>query len=198
MGADAATPEMIDAEKPASIYGLCDRETGEIRYIGKAVDPEKRLAGHMRECRRRNTPLYAWLRKHGEPKMVIIEAGCSDWRVSERRHIAWARASGLRLLNVADGGDEPHCPVETRRANAAAAVAKRPKYVMRAYRTMEANIRSLARHGSHEAAERGRRKLDLIKMAIDMARSEGRLQQVDRRIGEFLNGRAGQANRLPA
>lgn len=190
--------EFSDDAESASIYGLCDRETGELRYIGKARNPAKRLAGHMRESRRRNTPLYAWIRKHGEPRLIIIDAGCADWRESERRHIAEARSAGVRLLNLADGGDEPHCPIEVRRANAAKAVAKRPKHIMRAYRMMESNIRSLGRLGSHEAAKRGKVKLERVKSLIETARIEGRLQQVDQRIGEFLNGRAGQANGLSA
>lgn len=102
----------------ADIYALCD-VSGAVRYIGKANRPEERLKRHMREARhgRRRAPLYSWLRKHGEPVLRILEVDCADWAASERRHIAQHRATGARLLNVADGGDEPHCPLEVRRAN---------------------------------------------------------------------------------
>jgi hypothetical protein len=103
----------------ANIYGLYDAN-GTLRYIGKANCPKKRLSSHMTEARstRRSTPLYAWLRKNGAPEMRILEVECADWAEAERRLIAQARSRGDNLLNVADGGDEPHCPIEVRRANA--------------------------------------------------------------------------------
>ena len=104
-----------------SIYALTDPRTGAVRYIGKANDPAKRLKGHMRDARRRQTPVYAWINKLVRlgmaPGLLVLEADCADWRESERRLIAEARARGDRLLNVADGGDEPHCPPEVRKAN---------------------------------------------------------------------------------
>jgi hypothetical protein len=96
---------------------LCD-ENGDLRYIGKANDPASRLKGHLRETGRRRTPLYDWLRKHGEPTMIVLESDCTDWRQAERAWIADARLSGASLLNLADGGDEPFCSTECRRANA--------------------------------------------------------------------------------
>lgn len=39
----------------ASIYALADANTGEIRYIGKANDPAKRLQGHMSDSIRRES-----------------------------------------------------------------------------------------------------------------------------------------------
>ncbi len=107
----------------ASIYGLYDTR-GRLRYIGKAENPERRLSGHMRETRRRHSPLYSWLRKHGKPEMRILEAGCCDWREAERRHIATARANGEDLLNLAEGGDQPFCPPEIRSANGKALTAR--------------------------------------------------------------------------
>lgn len=102
----------------AYIYGLCDAD-GTLRYIGKANNVEKRLASHMREVGRRDYPLYRWIAKRGRPLVVVLhECGDGeDWREVERRLIAEARARGEKLLNVADGGDEPHCPIEVRRAN---------------------------------------------------------------------------------
>lgn len=110
----------------ASIYGLNCPKTGALRYIGKAADPQARYKGHLREARRR-TPLYDWiakLRSEGLlPVLVILEAEVKDWREAERRLIAEARARGDRLLNLADGGDEPMCPKATRAANGRANAA---------------------------------------------------------------------------
>ena len=99
------------------IYGLYDA-AGKLRYIGKANNPAKRLSSHMRDSRRRDTPVYRWIRKNGRPEMRILSANCTDWKSEERRLIDEARDRGECLLNIADGGDEPHCADEVRRSNA--------------------------------------------------------------------------------
>lgn len=108
------------AEALVSIYGLADPTTGDVRYVGKAVDPLKRLKEHLRE-RRRASPLYSWIeslrRRSLAPALVVLETCPADeWPDRERFHIAALRASG-GLLNLADGGDQPMCPLETRAAN---------------------------------------------------------------------------------
>ena len=50
--------------------------------------------------------------------MMVLEVVSGDWREPEIRLIALHRDSG-RLLNVADGGDEPYCPIKVRSANGA-------------------------------------------------------------------------------
>ena len=102
------------------IYGLYDRD-GNLRYIGKANNPSERLKSHMRETNsgRRNYPVNAWIKKHGVPEMRVLVQDCTDWRTEEAGLIADARARGERLLNIADGGDQPHCTIEHRRSNAA-------------------------------------------------------------------------------
>lgn len=130
----------------ASIYGLTDPRTGAVRYVGKANDPEKRLKGHLRECRRRKTPVYAWIRKLVglglSPGLSVLEADCDDWKEAERRIIAERRDAGEKLLNLADGGDEPHCSIEVRRANAGRLNAD-PGLV--AYREMMRSISEVVR-----------------------------------------------------
>lgn len=102
-----------------SIYGLYDGQ-GRLRYIGKANDPTARLASHMRDMKRRHGPLQNWLRKHGIPEMRVLISDSADWRNDEKMLIAEARTRGEKLLNVAEGGDEPYCPIEVRAANGAA------------------------------------------------------------------------------
>lgn len=104
----------------ASIYGLCHPITGELRYIGKANKPAARLKSHGKDADRQRTPVHCWITKLfglGGPEMVILEEGCEDWVSAERRWIAKARAAGFRLLNLADGGNQPHCSAEVRSAN---------------------------------------------------------------------------------
>ena len=108
---------MPAAEKRPVIYGLYDFD-GKLRYIGKANDAGQRLKSHMRDCRRRNTPLYAWIRKHGRPEIRVLEVCSEDWREAEKRHIRKALEEGVKLLNLAEGGDEPFCSLDVRRRNA--------------------------------------------------------------------------------
>jgi hypothetical protein len=100
------------------IYGLHHPETGELRYVGKANHVQKRLKSHLRDARRRNTPLYCWMRTLSAPPRIEVleEVEDADWKEAERRLVALHRSSG-RLLNLADGGDEPMCPVEVRAEN---------------------------------------------------------------------------------
>jgi len=104
------------SDKLPSIYGLFDCG-GSLRYVGKANDCEARLKGHMSDSRKKNTPLYAWIRKHGRPELRVLEASCVDWKEAERRHIREATARGDNLLNLAEGGEQPFCSKEVRAAN---------------------------------------------------------------------------------
>lgn len=128
-----ANKVMAGGLRVSTIYGLTDPRDGAIRYIGKANNAKKRLAGHLRDSRRRRTPVYAWinkLRALGMAPGLVEMAQCEgdDWKDQERRLIAEHRPSG-RLLNVAEGGDEPHCPVEVRRENGRGAAKKRNELV---------------------------------------------------------------------
>ncbi len=102
------------------IYALKD-DAGKIRYVGKANVATERLKSHIRDSRRRNTPLYSWVRKCLSrgfmPEIEVLET-CSveGWEDRERYWIEHFRSIG-KLLNVADGGDEPFCPVEVRKEN---------------------------------------------------------------------------------
>lgn len=104
------------------IYALTDPRTGEDRYIGKANDAAKRLKSHIRDARRRDTPVYRWIRKLGDLGLapgvrVLGKVRVQDWPRTEALFIEKAKRQGVRLLNVAAGGDEPFCPTEVRAAN---------------------------------------------------------------------------------
>lgn len=120
--------QAIMKQAPAEIYGLFDPSDMSLRYIGKAQNSTKRFKDHMREMRR-NTPLYSWIAKlrtaGAVPLMkVICVAVSADWQELERQMIAQGRADGVRLLNIADGGDEPFCSAKTRARNGATLVAR--------------------------------------------------------------------------
>ena len=109
---------------PVYIYGLCDPETDEIRYIGKSIRPVERLQNHMNE--RSNCHRSHWLQSLKSrglmPTMVILEEliGEWPWQEAERYWIARGRRIGWRLTNNTSGGDgAPDLPPETRTRMAA-------------------------------------------------------------------------------
>lgn len=104
------------------IYALTEPDSGNVRYIGKAKSAVARLRSHLRDSRRRNTPVYTWIRKLIEngckPGLVVlVRCHSGNWKEVERAAIAKARGENANLLNVADGGDEPYCSLETRAKN---------------------------------------------------------------------------------
>lgn len=101
------------------IYGLCDPETGEVRYIGKSMRPRERLQNHMNEkskCHRSHW-LQSLKRRGLVPDMVILETVCGlwPWQESERYWIERGRSLGWDLTNNTSGGDGvSDLPKETR------------------------------------------------------------------------------------
>lgn len=89
------------------IYALLDPVTEEVRYVGQSKDAVERLRGHLGRARDGvNTHLYCWLRKIGKPGLRILEEVQTRPLADEReRHwIAWFRAQGMNLTNIAPGG----------------------------------------------------------------------------------------------
>ena len=147
----------VHGDGSACIYALCDPVTGEVRYIGKANDPEKRLKSHLRDARSRRTPVYCWINKltsNGEKPVLKVLEWATDWREAERRLITQYRESGARLLNVAEGGDEPACSYATRAANGKAVSQSRDKAIWGLRRKVGDLLAWLESHGRSAAAAR--------------------------------------------
>lgn len=102
------------------IYGLVDPESNEIKYVGKTNNMKRRLYQHL-QCRtdQKMTPVKSWIKsllsKNNEPLMVVIEE-CSDKTWMDREKFWIAKLPNLK--NMAEGGNEPHCPASVRKANA--------------------------------------------------------------------------------
>jgi hypothetical protein len=96
------------------IYGLIDPETGKIRYIGKANDPELRLKRHfISQELNANTHKARWLRnlvsKGLRPILTILETvSVSEWQSAEIRWISEMKARGENLTNSTFGGEGIH------------------------------------------------------------------------------------------
>ena len=95
------------------IYGLHCPLSGEIRYIGKSVNPQKRLRAHISCAIRGATDHHTarWIRRLAAsdlaPSLVILhEVGQDErWQDVERKLIADAIQRGLRLTNSTAGGE---------------------------------------------------------------------------------------------
>lgn len=122
----------IDALCAVDIYVLRCPKSGEVRYVGKANNAQARLKSHLRDCKRRNTPVYCWMRSLLADGMIpaieiVQQVVLGDWAKSEINLIAKLRADGVRLLNLADGGDQPSQTKEQRQSAGRAAVKARTK-----------------------------------------------------------------------
>lgn len=173
----------------SSIYALACVKTGEIRYIGKADNPEQRLKTHMKDSLRRDTPLYRWIKKHGEPELIIVQRDCEDWRVAEREEISRLRAKGFQMLNVADGGDQPFCPTSVRQRNGKASAQKRSKVLWNAYRHMGLASKWLTKHNRHETARKLSKAITALKAAERHARQHGTLARLEQQVADSMLGR---------
>lgn len=95
--------------KTVFIYVLRESDTGEIRYVGKASDPERRLKGHL-EDQRKNSYKVNWLKslidRGGWPVMeLIFECPQIEWQRWEQLTIQLFQRTGCRLVNLTKGGD---------------------------------------------------------------------------------------------
>jgi|GEM_PF-3428745 len=84
------------------IYALSDPDTGEVRYVGKADDPRRRLGEHLNSPT--NEDMAAWLEalasQGKQPDLEVLEVVTDgDWAQKEARHIWRMRRMGFNLLN---------------------------------------------------------------------------------------------------
>ncbi len=111
------------------IYALYDPRDKIVRYIGKANNTAKRLKSHILDSRRRDTPVYRWMRllfADGiTPQAAVLAVTIGpEWEETEKAIIAqWKNSNPL--LNIAIGGNMPNCPLEVRQANGRQAAISR-------------------------------------------------------------------------
>lgn len=108
--------------KTVFIYALKEPDTGEIRYIGKAMDPIFRLNRHIFraakniEGNHKNCWIRSLLAKGMKPCLEIIdEAGLDTWPSVEAAYIQFYKESECNLVNSTNGGEGVEMTPETRR-----------------------------------------------------------------------------------
>lgn len=97
--------------RPRYIYGLWDPRTGDLRYIGKSIDPNRRSVHRISRAKHGTgiNPVHDWIRELlGEnlrPILEVLEEATKEtWQESEKEWIRQCRELGIDLLNVHDGG----------------------------------------------------------------------------------------------
>lgn len=90
------------------IYALTDPRTNEVRYVGKAGDPERRIKEHLWD--KRNCHRVWWIKKLArlglKPRLLILEeVSLAEWPPAEQRWIKHFRDIGVALTNATDGGE---------------------------------------------------------------------------------------------
>jgi hypothetical protein len=177
------------------IYALSDPRSGEIRYIGKANNAQKRLKSHLRDARHRDTPVYRWIRKLARegfsPSVIVLASVQDDWQRVEVGFIAEGRSMGLRLLNVADGGNEPYCPPEVRAENARRAAKSRPAGIAKAMRWMELHLRMAPKHEKilqkTGIVEKRRSQLSAFNEKVKWHRRNGTIDALNAALIDYFN-----------
>ena len=149
-----------------TIYGLTDPATGEVRYIGKSNNPEKRLKNHLRD--RRKSHRVSWLksltRSGLRPGLVILEkVDDADWQEAERRWIKHFQEQGADLTNSTDGGDGLDNPSEETRKKMSEKAKKRRYSAEVCKRMSEARKGKPSGMKGHEHSEETRLKISAAK-----------------------------------
>lgn len=95
------------------LYSLSDPDSGEVRYVGKTDNLQRRYTNHLspatlnRNRSKKNSWIKSLLAKGKLPKIQVIDSGVSaeDIDEAERFWISVYRGWGVRLTNGTDGGD---------------------------------------------------------------------------------------------
>lgn len=94
------------------IYGLIDKTTQELRYIGKSVSGIERPREHFKPCNLKgNSYKQNWIKKclaeGNKPEIIIIESFDNPETLFEAEifYIAYFRGLGCKLTNLTDGGE---------------------------------------------------------------------------------------------
>lgn len=96
----------------AYIYGLVDPNDGQLKYVGKTIDPKTRLDIHLRRAKknRAKTWFRQLLKAKKKPQLYIIdqveytEETTHLWKDLERFYIQYMKFVGCPLINKHPGG----------------------------------------------------------------------------------------------
>ena len=91
------------------IYTLSHPITGEVKYVGKTVNPKQRKHNHSNIARDKGTYKRNWINllksQKLRPKFEVIDEVTDDWKFWEKYWIAQFKVWGFTLCNYTLGGD---------------------------------------------------------------------------------------------
>lgn len=101
------------------IYGLQDPETKEIRYIGKANNPNVRYRQHIKGGCLNNQHKRGWINALGKrglkPELIILETtDDKNWEMREKYWIKFGIDNDWPLTNISSGGKCYPSPIPKR------------------------------------------------------------------------------------
>lgn len=130
------------------IYALVCPITREVRYVGKATDPLKRLSFHLsKRSLKSNSPKNVWIRslldRELKPVLIVLQrCAPENWAECERAWIVTFRMIGANITNISDGGEgvlekTPETPTVRykRRRPAAKLYPKKATWKKKTYKT---------------------------------------------------------------
>lgn len=99
---------MVNSE--TYIYTLSNPLNGQIKYVGKTDNIEKRYLSHLSKSKNKKTYkdcwIYSLLSENVNPLIEIIDAvPKSEWQFWEKYWISQLRSWGVNLTNSTEGGD---------------------------------------------------------------------------------------------
>lgn len=100
------------ADNKNVIYGLCDPDNGELRYIGYSGNVKERYDQHHRPANlksktKKNNWLKSLLVQNKKAKLIIVEEYKTHKELveCEKEYIGYFKLCGAKLLNATEGGD---------------------------------------------------------------------------------------------
>lgn len=189
-----------------TIYGLRCPISGEIRYVGKAVDATKRFSQHIstREIKKETHKTH-WLRKLLKaglyPEVVVLETvRDGKWQEREIWWIAHLREQGANLTNMRKGGNgfafgDKHSEETKRKISKAGkgrVITEETRMKMSASYTKEQRVKCAARMKEMLAKFDDKRRAALKTGKIKHAKAASKFR------GVTYNTRAGRVKRWVA
>jgi len=97
--------------KTTFIYALIDPRDNQVKYIGKANNPERRLKEHLTSLSKKNKKTN-WIKKlllqQLKPELLILtEVLFDEWQFWEQHYICLYKSWGFNLKNNTRGGEGP-------------------------------------------------------------------------------------------
>lgn len=99
----------MDQNNKVWIYCLKDPRDNSVKYVGKSINPEKRLKEHIDKCNIEHTKKGNWLKKLNKLNLkpileILKETDETEYKTWEEYYIKYYKDLGVKLTNYDDKG----------------------------------------------------------------------------------------------